>query len=124
MTLKQAVTTAKIIETVQNYSVADEIAMENEQEAGVENRIFYDDEDLWRQFIADPARFWNKKLSLTNVVITEWVPRIPGLFIMQQAKGFRPIPDTEIESRHGSYTTYRPMTKSAIVLQGIGTFVL
>jgi hypothetical protein len=71
-----------------------------------------------------PDRFWNKQLSLQNVAITEWVPRIPGLYFMQGRRGFNPIPDSAIESRLGAYTTYQPMTKSEIVLQGIGTFVL
>lgn len=127
MSFTQAAKMSTLIQTVSNYSIADDISFQPPPASPQNARPFHYDERFWADFIHDPGAFWDKKIDLTNFILSDWIARIPGLYWLQGYRGLHPVlesSDVEYRSSLGNRVVYRPAIKSAHVMNGIGTFIL
>src|ERR1700753_2794374 len=125
MSLTRAIAGARIIETAQNYSVADNFS---DRPLAVPELpygpAFYDDEHFWRDILFNPQAAWNTEVHLYEVILSEWVARVPGLFWTPEARSLRQFDESEIEEREPHHVTLQPTAKSRVVTGGVGTLRL
>lgn len=126
-------TAANSIEALSNYQDTDgplaNPTIGNER-VGRENFIFFEDDKNFWQRIFD--RIDNKTrgdigpvtVELFQVALTEWTPRIPGLFWRPHSKILRKAAQHNIEGQTSKWKTYSPTGKSQKVGGGIGTIRL
>lgn len=124
MSFQSTLTASRVIETIENYSVSDNLQIRGDGQSPAESINIADDYIFWNDFIARPDSFWNKKLSIGSGTISHWTARIPGLFWLKGAEALRNIPASEIESRNGELVVFSPEGKSRMVLNGVATFLL
>jgi len=115
----------KIVETIENYSIAES----NKFTYSVPTNIngddwFYEDEQFWREVITNPERYWNKKVNLYAFTISDWVARIPGLYWANYSADLRKHSENEIAKQSKQWIEFYPPGKSKKVLGGIGTILL
>jgi hypothetical protein len=127
MSLREAYFGARVIEASQNFSRADSPLESNREpefgNLGREYSCFNDDKNFWH-YIATAS--YHQLVSIEAAVLTEWVPRVPGLFWRNESKVLRRLgpPAIESESARRKNVTYVPWGKSQKVMGGIGTFRL
>ena len=121
----KAIKGTKMIETIENYSIA-----ENDTHSSFQNieskydSIFYTDKDFWDTRLRYPKEFGDKTVGLYNFVISEWVARVPGLYWADSSASIRQHTEDEIAVKSKEWTEYTPPGKSKKVLGGIGTILL
>ncbi|MCX6316138.1 MAG: hypothetical protein NTW29_02530 [Bacteroidetes bacterium] len=124
MSLVDAVSAGKVIETLENYAVNSDTAVAEDITSTEAYPDFYSDESFWKRFFKTPEQFWNKPLSFYYVTLTEWVARVPGLFWSENAARYRNAAVNNVEFISEAWKTYTPQGKSSIVMGGIGDFIL
>lgn len=122
---------ANAIEALINYQDTDEALLQPlEPEIHSSNNRFFcgftDDQSFWDRVFSvlkDDTQLLHSpnSVELLRVVISEWTPRIPGLFWRPHAKMLRNAARENIESRTGRWITYNPQGKSEKVAGGVGT---
>lgn len=113
----------KIIETIENYSLAtieDSISEDFNQE---QNIRFYNDEEFWMNVTQNPDRYWNAKISLRYFVISSWIARVPGLYWTDTSKSLRQHLPEDIAIQSDDWIELYPPGKSKKVLGGVGTLL-
>jgi hypothetical protein len=125
MELSTVFKTTKIVETIENYSIAES----NKFTYSVPSKIngdewFYEDEQFWREVITNPEKYWNKKVNLYAFTICDWVARIPGLYWASYSASLRKHSENEIAKQSKQWIEFYPPGKSKKVLGGIGTILL
>lgn len=125
MELSNAFKTTKVVEAIENYSLAgSNDFFQREQQSNAYDEYFYDDKQFWSQVILEPEKYWNKKLSFYSFTICEWVARIPGLYWADHSKEIRKHSENEIAKQSNQWIEFYPPGKSKKVLGGIGTILL
>lgn len=115
----------KIIETLENYSVADNTSYKNVKKSlSMNDHSFFNDEQFWREVIANKDKYWNKHIRLYQFVLSEWVARVPGLYWADHSKEIRRHEETDIAVQSKDWIEFHPPGKSRKVLGGVGTILL
>jgi hypothetical protein len=105
----------RIIETLENYTVADQIVKFQFDSMPIHGQIVQDENEFWRVVLSDPNRLFDTVVSLSDFTLSEWVPRVPGLIHLPGN-----IPNSEKFLTWLNYPTY----ESATLLRGVGTNLL
>jgi hypothetical protein len=124
MSLKELYKGTKIIETIENYALAEKVNSVNEDITNDENFWFSNDEEFWKNIIADPFKYWNQKIDLYNFVISDWVARVPGLYWTPSSEKIRQHKKEDIALQSKEWIEFYPPGKSKKVIGGIGTLLL
>ncbi len=133
--LARAFTTAHALEALGNYQDADEPLKTRSEDTvedsgrGVGLRHEYSDENFWRTVLRlaeeDPGALQDlADVGLTEVALSEWSPRIPGLYWRKESEILRTAARNEVEFQGSRWTTYSPRGKSQMVTGGVGTLRL
>jgi hypothetical protein len=127
MKLKEAYKATRIIESLENFTIAHD---KNIITANVKNKVeniykgFYDDQSFWRSILEAPDDYWGETFTFDEVTLSDWIPRVPGLFFSNGAEDIRAASKNHVAIRSPQWIEFHPPGKSSIVLGGIGTFVL
>jgi hypothetical protein len=128
MPLREAYTAVRIAETNENYARADgPLVAEPETRGSSTYNQYYDgDEFFWRRILkGDHAEdLWGEEFEFHRVSLSEWVPRVPGLFWTQEARNLRRLAEQKVAYISEGWRVYEPDGKSGKVMGGIGTFRL
>lgn len=124
MGLKELYKGTKIIETIENYAVAEEKNFIIQDVANEEKFYFYNEEEFWRNVITSPIKYWNKKIDLYNFVVSDWVARIPGLYWIPSSEQIRQHKKEDIALQSKQWIEFNPPGKSKKVMGGVGTLLL
>ena len=124
MKLTEIIKNGSIMESLENYAIADQFnESETEETTKPAKEPVYDDRRFWRNVIAEPEKFWNMQLLFSNFAFSDWVPRVPGLGFTRAAKiisyQLRNVEPLNYEQR-----IYRPSDKSGFVMSGTGSLKL
>ena len=124
---RQLATGVRILETAANYVKADEPltqpAKHSEDQLDSE-RFFYSDELFWNDVMGSPDEYWGKMFHAYNIVLSEWVARVPGLYWKPESAALRQVNPAAIERQSEEWIQYNPGGKSGKVMGGIGTIRL
>ncbi|MBB4080940.1 hypothetical protein GGR28_003579 [Lewinella aquimaris] len=123
MSLQTAYTTARVIETLENYALSD-VVNDCSHTANDSSRYAvgaYSDEHFWNVVLNDIEGTWDKQFTLEDVTLSEHVARVPGLYFHPQAQHFKKLLDVHKEYVTDRWTHYSPPGKSQKILGGIGT---
>jgi len=122
--LRLAYKGAKIIETIENYSVAEESALFDGKELSKFQMGYYADEIFWRDIFRNPGHLWRDEIFLNRFVVSDWVARIPGLYWTDAARLIRAHTNSDIAFQSKEWIEFYPPGKSKKVLGGVGTLLL
>jgi hypothetical protein len=133
MSLIRALVGARINETSDNYARADQFltakpVTDTAPPPGTES--YTNDELFWREILADKRRYLNKTFFFGNLVVSEWVARVPGLAWKPESQRLLELctlGDSQTPSRVlilDGMRVYQPEQKSAHVMNGVGTLRL
>lgn len=130
----EATKVAMMVESLENYSIANDRAAtlsSANPETSFANpasgksaspvNTFTNDALFWEKIFANPDKYYGEKINLIRFTVSSWVPRVPGLYWAPQSKITRVFSEGSIERVGKDYVHYNPVTKSALVLGGIGT---
>lgn len=123
MNLHQLYKGAKIIEMIENYSLAESTIIDENIRKSSEN-YFYTEESFWKNIIDNPERYWGKEIELYNFVVSDWIARVPGLYWIESSQMMREHEKSDIAIQSQEWTEFFPPGKSKKVLGGIGTLLL
>jgi hypothetical protein len=123
MNLHQLYKGAKIIEMIENYSLAESTIIDENIRKSSEN-YFYTEESFWKNIIDNPERYWGKEIELYNFVVSDWIARVPGLYWTESSQMMREHEKSDIAIQSQEWTEFFPPGKSKKVLGGIGTLLL
>lgn len=112
MSLKELYKGAKLIETIENYSLAEEIESLNEDISINEILWFSNDEEFWSNVIANPAKYWNQKINLYDFVVSDWVARVPGLYWAPSSELIRQHKKEDVVLQSNRWIEFYPPGKS------------
>ncbi|OYX25763.1 MAG: hypothetical protein B7Z06_06775 [Flavobacteriales bacterium 32-35-8] len=124
MSLKELYKGAKLIETIENYALAEDVKSLNEDVLNNERFWFSNDEEFWRNIIADPIKYWNQKIDLYNFVLSNWIARIPGLYWTPSSEQIRQHKNEDVALQSKQWIEFYPPGKSKKVMGGVGTLLL
>jgi hypothetical protein len=88
-----------------------------------------DDGDFWQRISIDRGPDREKPelplvVHMREVVVSEWVARVPGLYWVPGADQMRVVSRAQIERKSQGWTVYQPIDKSRKVFGGVGTLRL
>lgn len=107
----------RIIETLENYAIADQVDPAEPRNYTPTLLTAYDEYHFWNIILTNPEATFDTLVRLENFTLTEWVPRVPGLYWNGNARQIRHL-TRDIRS------VYRPFEKSRFVMGGMGTNLL
>lgn len=124
--LTRAYMAARTMETVHNYALADEPLLSPPEERQTPETGFEVwDEGFWQTIFNAGERAWGMQFTLPEpMTLTEWVPRVPGLYWKPEARRLREFNQAAVEIIGNRWHAYNPPTKSLRVLGGVGTLRL
>jgi hypothetical protein len=113
---------ARSLEASENYALARGALMPTVGVQGLppESEVFVEDWRFWRHVFARPDS-WDQTFLLRNVVLSQWVPRVPGLYWSEGATKLRRLGDSAIEYTSERWRVLQPLGKSQKVFGGVGT---
>ena len=116
---------AKIIETIENYSIVkSELVIDNHDANSCSESYIIEDKEFWYKVTNSQNEFWNKKFSFYHFVVSDWVARVPGLFWTEYSAEIRKHSEQDIAIKSKDWIVFHPPGKSKKVLGGIGTIHL
>lgn len=124
MNLQNLLKGARIIETLDNYSVAETIESSFVDENQNDSRVYFDERHFWYDVIIDRNKYWFKEIELRGFVVSDWVARVPGLYWSESSKLIREHSVKDIAMQSNEWIEFNPPGKSRKVLGGIGTLLL
>jgi len=124
MNLKELYKGTKLIETIENYALAEEIVSQGSEEKNIDQFDFYDEQQFWRNVIKEPSKYWGQEISLYYFVISDWVARVPGLYWSPSSEAIRQHKQEDIAFQSKQWTEFYPPGKSKKVMGGVGTLLL
>ena len=126
--LIHAVRSTKIEESLINYTLGDQgIDGASIASSGVDydiNNTYQIGEEwqFWNPVLDDYNYFRDKTIEINaDVVLSEWVALVPGLFYKAGSDALRNVRKSNIEYVNKNWTHYTPLGKSRKVMGGIGT---
>lgn len=124
MSLQELYKGAKIIETLENYALAEEINTQTQKSDIGVKYLFYNDEEFWCNVIAEPSKYWGQKIDLYCFVVSDWIARVPGLYWSRSSELVRQHKQEEIAIQSNHWIEFYPPGKSKKVMGGVGTLLL
>jgi hypothetical protein len=125
MSLSESYRCARSLEAIENYARADSPLIENLEEYPLLDErgedIYMGDEQFWDLVLGDKPPIWGHRFRFDIVALSEWVPRVPGLFWSKNAAALRNLGASLVEYRSNQWTTFKPLGKSQIVMGGVGS---
>lgn len=122
MTANNPFKAARILETIENFSVSDDISIKASKKKDDEGGLnFLDAESFWKAVLNNPSNFWNKKINTGWFVLSSWVARVPGLYWTPTAQIMREKGFEHIAEYDGRSIELFPGGKSRMVEGGLGT---
>ena len=125
MALDVAYRAARALEAAENYALADSpitpTTISDLPSRDNWSRHVNSDDHFWATVLEQPQRWWDTEFHLSNVTVSEWVPRVPGLYWSGAARAIRELAEGAVELRSHEWVVYRPLGKSQKVLGGVGT---
>lgn len=126
---ERALVGCRIIESTENYKISDQPLKTRPLKRDIENPItldLYDDGYFWTNQVFGIGRSEKYRdkigsVSFIGAILSEWVPRVPGLYWKPQSEILRTAGPEDIEYKSQAWITYKPSPKSRMVLGGIGT---
>jgi len=115
----RAVNGARILEAVDNYARA-KVEVEDAIAETHEPRTFMADSIFWHRALEGEVRAGASIVFGTSVALSEWVPRVPGLYWAHCSSYLRKEARQYVESP----TALKPFGKSSLVSGGVGTLKL
>lgn len=124
MDLTSIIKDGSIIESLENYAIADQLAGSEEVTDEPQDRgKIFSDYNFWRGVTRTPEDYWNRAFQFDHFAFSDWVPRIPGLGFTSSAKiishQLRNAVPLTFDRR-----IYRPSDKSGFVMSGVGSLKL
>jgi hypothetical protein len=125
MSLWRAYIGTRVLETSDNYALADGPLVSLPEQRSSPTRSGLDaEEEFWHIVMADPDKWWGARFAINGpVAVSEWIARVPGLFWKPGVSQFREFQRGYYELI-GPWHAYPPRLKSARVMGGIGTLRL
>ena len=124
MSLKELYKGTKLIETIENYALAEKITLVNQDEVNIDKFEFYNDQQFWSNIINEPSKYWNQKVDLYYFVVSNWIARIPGLYWTPSSEQIRQHKKEDIALQSKKWLEFNPPGKSKKVMGGVGTLLL
>jgi hypothetical protein len=125
MELLNAYKAAKIVETVENYSLSENNAITASRlPIHTENEWFFSDEEFWKTIISDPDKYKNTRINLHSFTVCDWIARVPGLYWASPSFELRKHSIEDIVVQSKDWMEFTPPGKSRKVMGGIGTITL
>lgn len=126
MSLQSSLKTTRIIETLENYAIADNFKATTITDVAPPNRYksFHQDQDFWARILRQQDNAWNKGFEFRDVGLSEWVARVPGLFYSKGSDSLRKQAESTVEYITDKWRHYSPFGKSQKVMGGVGTICL
>jgi len=125
MKLPNIIKATKIIETIENYSIAESNSFTYSEPTNPNSSDwFYEDEQFWHEVISNPEKYWNRKVNLYDFTLCNWVARVPGLYWSDHSSAIRKHTTNEIAKQSKQWIEFNPPGKSKKVIGGIGTILL
>ncbi len=126
MSLREAYVGVRVMETGDNFTRADAPLRSPPETRVSQSDEFFDDDGLvWERILHDPEGTWGLTFRFHDLVLSEWVARVPGLYWKPGAEQLRRLSPAAIEPTPDRWTQYRPWGKSQrVVMGGIGTLRL
>lgn len=120
--LANAYRATRALESIENYArssgVAPTVLEEKEPRT---NYIEYIYQGFWPQILRDTEKWWGTTFQAYDGALSEWVPRVPGLYWTQDAKKLREAAEKYRVFESQTWTEFQPLGKSQKVFGGIGT---
>jgi hypothetical protein len=129
MTLLQGLIGARVNETLENFArIEGLLRKEPASGAGEPSgaRDYESDEAFWKALVADRVGCMNCAFVFRDLVLSDWVPRVPGLAHKPESR----LLESTIRSHHqrvvalDGYKVLQPEEKSMDVMSGVGTLRL
>jgi hypothetical protein len=123
MAITDALKASRIVETLENYSVAADTGHTAAAVATNETDgtgFAHGDENFWRQILDNPEANWNRPFNFGGGILSNWTPRIPGLFFAPGSEAMRAAAERHLVSGH----EFAPVGKSVKVIGGVGALAL
>jgi hypothetical protein len=123
MSLSETYRGARALEAVENFSLAGGPAPgEAEGDAPSQNypEDIYEDEQFWHRVLNEPDA-WGRTFNLYYTVLSQWVPRVPGLYWSNGAKALRKLGESAVQYESNDWHVLHPLGKSQKVFGGVGT---
>ena len=122
--LSEMYRSARSLEAIEDFSRANVPSEDRVPEHSTtddrEYHGFSEDQQFW-DFIFDTNDAWGRTVVLDYFVLSEWVPRVPGLFWSRGAAALRELATKAVQYESDGWTIFSPFGKSQKVLGGIGT---
>ncbi|KGO94680.1 hypothetical protein [Flavobacterium subsaxonicum] len=124
MSLQELYKGAKIIETIENYALAEDSSFQIQETDSSKLYWFYTDEEFWKNVIAEPTKYWGQKINLYKFVVSNWIARVPGLYWSSTSEVVRQHEQEDIAIQSEHWLEFYPPGKSKKVMGGVGTLLL
>lgn len=123
MSLSEVYRSARSLEAIENYALASSPSVQE-----VETRLpqrdnlqhVYHDKEFW-QLVFEVPDAWGQTFNINYVVMSEWVPRVPGLYWSRGATDLRSLGDNAVQYESKDWRVLKPLGKSQKVFGGVGT---
>lgn len=115
---------ARIIETIENYALAEKTSIQVQESDSNEKYWFDSDKEFWQNVIAEPTKYWGQKINLYNFVVSNWIARVPGLYWSSASELIREHEQADIAMQSVEWLEFYPPGKSKKVMGGVGTLLL
>src|SRR5580658_5854062 len=119
MEFKQAYTAVHVMETAENFGRADAplVSLAPDQDQFSNNVEPYDapyddDGSFWARIFNDPSAEWGRHFNFSGAILSEWVPRVPGLYWKPASARLRKVDPAKIEKKSEGWVQYEPTGKS------------
>jgi hypothetical protein len=128
MKLDEAYKATRIIESLENYAIIQEnncVPINGKNKS--KNISSYPpniNREFWRSILIAPDDYWGATFSFNKVTLSDWIPRVPGLYFSKGADATRLFSRNYIAIKGSNRFELKPPGKSADVLGGVGEFVL
>jgi Effector-associated domain 1 len=123
--LSNAYHATRALESVENYARSGGVIPNLlEQEKVPIKDVEYVYEGFWPQILRDPDQWWGTTFQTYDGALSEWIPRVPGLYWTQDAEKLRKAAEKYRVFESKSWTEFQPLGKSQKVFGGIGTIKL
>lgn len=105
----------RLTETADNYAVADQVDFAGSRNIqGASNNVIVNESKFWAASLKNPEMYIDLAFDLPSVTLSDWIPRVPGLFFRDNSLQLRQIADL-------SGVGYMPHMESVYVMGGFGT---
>ncbi len=124
MKIEEVVKNSSVLESIENYAlVGDQVEAETTSELPKTEVAFWNNGHFWDEILFSTQEYWNKEMTFSDFVFSEWVPRVPGLGFTLEARNIsRQLRFAEPLERRNRI--YRPSDKSRFVSSGVGSLKL